>query len=127
MGKRYQIHLFGKTGCSHCQELRDCLEGLRKDPRYADFELVFHDLDTEVGLVDFCEAECLNPLRIPSFYLSKRDERTGEMRPVPNPIPGDVSQPGGDGALYSWIGLQSTSSAGFSAALLAATLDRALA
>ncbi len=106
MSKTYQIHVFGKPACDKCHTLNGRLDDLLQEADWADFEKVYHDLETENGLVEFCEAECLNPQRVPGFYISKADSITGEHKPLPNPSPGAPDAPGGSSALYTWVGLQ---------------------
>lgn len=106
MSKTYQIHVFGKPGCAKCHTLNGRLDDLLQDEAWGDFEKVYHDLETESGLVEFCEAECLNPQRVPGFYVTKADPATGIQNPVPNPAPGAPDAPGGSSALYTWVGLQ---------------------
>lgn len=101
----YQIHVFGKPGCDKCHTLNGRIDDLLRDAEWADFRKVYHDLETESGLVEFCEAECLNPQRVPGFYVSKADPATGLQRPIPSPQPG-APAPGGSSALYTWVGLQ---------------------
>lgn len=106
MSKTYQIHVFGKPGCAKCHTLNGRLDDLLQDEEWTDFEKVYHDLETEAGLVDFCDAECLNPQRVPGFYVSKANPDTGEQAPLSNPMAGDPECPGGSSALYSWVGMQ---------------------
>ncbi len=106
MSKTYQIHVFGKPGCDKCHTLNGRLDDLLQEAGWADFEKIYHDLETESGLVEFCEVECLNPQRVPGFYVSKTEPATGEQKPLPNPAPGAVDAPGGSSALYTWVGLQ---------------------
>ena len=106
MSKTYQIHVFGKPGCDKCHTLNGRLDDLLQEAEWADFEKIYHDLETENGLVEFCEAECLNPQRVPGFYVSKANSATGAQEPLPNPNPGSVDAPGGASALYTWVGLQ---------------------
>lgn len=106
MAKTYQIHVFGKPACDKCHTLNGRLDDLLQAAEWADFEKVYHDLETESGLVEFCEAECLNPQRVPGFYISKADPATGAHAPLPNPNPGSSEGPGGSSALYTWLGLQ---------------------
>ena len=113
MSKTYQVHVFGKPGCDKCHTLNGRLDDLLQEADWADFEKVYHDLETENGLVDFCEVECLNPQRVPGFYVSKANPATGVQEPLPNPDPGAGVPPVGASALYTWIGLQTDySSAG---------------
>lgn len=123
--KTYQIHVFGKPGCAKCHALQGRLDDLLAEPDFADFEKVYHDLETEEGLVAFCEAECLNPQRVPAFYVAKDGE------PMPNPAPGAPDAVLGDTALYTWLGLQTDYSPRgrgvLSPKMLEHTLRRALA
>ena len=111
MSKTYQIHVFGKPGCDKCHTLNGRLDDLLQEAEWADFEKIYHDLETEAGLVEFCEAECLNPQRVPGFYVSKANSATGAQEPVPNPAPGAATAPGGTSALYTVVGLQTDYSA----------------
>jgi hypothetical protein len=106
MSKTYQVHVFGKPGCDKCHTLNGRLDDLLQEAEWAEFEKVYHDLETESGLVEFCEAECLNPQRVPGFYVSKADPSSGQQAPLPNPAPGAAEAPGGNSALYTWVGLQ---------------------
>ena len=99
MSKTYQIHVFGKPGCDKCHTLNGRLDDLLQEAEWAEFEKLYHDLETENGLVEFCEAECLNPQRVPGFYVSKANPATGEQEPLPNPQPGSADAPGGSSAL----------------------------
>ncbi len=103
---RWQVHVFGKPGCAKCHTLQGRLDDLLQEEEWSEFEKVYHDLETEEGLADFCEAECLNPQRVPGFYVSRLDEATGEQRPVANPRPGETDPVTGASALYTWVGLQ---------------------
>ena len=98
--KSYQIHVFGKPGCAKCHALQGRLDDLLQEETYSDFEKVYHDLETEDGLVAFCEAECLNPQRVPAFYVAKEGE------PILNPNPGATDSVTGDSSLYTLLGLQ---------------------
>ena len=111
MSKTYQIHVFGKPGCDKCHTLNGRLNDLLKEEEWSDLERIYHDLETESGLVEFCEAECLNPQRVPGFYVSKVDPVSGQHLPLANPTPGSSDAPGGCSALYTWVGLQTDYSA----------------
>ena len=104
--KTYQIHVFGKPGCAKCHTLQGRLDDLLSEPEWSDFEKIYHDLETEDGLVAFCDAECLNPQRVPGFYVSKLDPSTGEQRPLVNPTPDTPDPSTGNSAPYTWVGLQ---------------------
>lgn len=106
MSKTYQVHVFGKPGCDKCHTLNGRLDDLLQEDEWTEFDKVYHDLETESGLVEFCEAECLNPQRVPGFYVSKADPATGVQAPLPNPRAGETDAPGGSSALYTWVGLQ---------------------
>lgn len=106
----YQIHVFGKAGCDKCRTLNARIDDYLTSEDGRDFERVYHDVDTEDGLVQFCKMECLNPQRIPAFYVAKRDDSGGFM-PLPHPAPGGTLPQTGDSLLYSWVGLQTDYSA----------------
>jgi hypothetical protein len=106
MSKTYQIHVFGKPGCAKCHTLNGRLDDLLQEEVWTDFEKVYHDLETENGLVEFCNVECLNPQRVPGFYVSKADPVSGDQAPIPNPVAGSADAPGGTSALYTWVGMQ---------------------
>ena len=106
MSKTYQVHVFGNPGCPKCHTLNGRLDDMLQEEKWTDFEKVYHDLETESGLVQFCDAECLNPQRVPGFYISKADPDSGQQAPLPNPAPGVIDAPGGSAALYSWVGMQ---------------------
>lgn len=129
MDKTYQIHVFGKPGCAKCHTLNGRLDDLLQDDEWTDFEKIYHDLETEQGLVAFCEAECLNPQRVPGFYISKLNPDNGRHEPLPNPVPGEDLPVVGDSALYTWIGLQtdysSTGRGVITPGMIEATLQRA--
>lgn len=98
--KTYQIHVFGKPGCAKCHTLQGRLDDLLQEEEWSDFEKVYHDLETEDGLVAFCEAECLNPQRVPAFYVAK------DGAPLANPAPGESDAVLGHSALYTLVGLE---------------------
>ena len=106
MSKTYQVHVFGKPGCAKCHTLNGRLDDLLQEDPWTDFKKVYHDLETENGLVEFCDVECLNPQRVPGFYVSKADPVSGKQAPLPSPNPGAADAPGGTSALYTWVGLQ---------------------
>ena len=66
------VHVFGKEGCSKCAMLKRRLGQLLEDPDYGNvFEMMYHDVLTLDGIVEFCKAACLNPNRIPAMLVSK--------------------------------------------------------
>ena len=110
MSKEFQIPVFGKPGCAKCHVLQGRIDELLQEEEWSGFEKVYHDLETEDGLVDFCEAECLNPQRVPGFYISKAGA-DGVQRPMANPAPGAADPVLGASGLYARIGLQTDYSA----------------
>jgi hypothetical protein len=102
----YRVEVFGKAGCDKCGTLNQRLDKLLEKPEWADFEKQYWDLETEEGLVAFCEAECINPQRVPALLLSRRNEATGEYEPVSVP-PSTAHDPVcGHSRLYQYLGLQ---------------------
>lgn len=105
MEKTFRITVFGKTGCKKCKALNRRLEKLLGEERWQDFEKVYHDLETEDGLLAFCRSECVNPSRIPAFVVMRRTD-AGEFVPVESPQPGDRDELCGQSRLYQFLGLQ---------------------
>ncbi|MCX7591228.1 MAG: hypothetical protein N2255_06320 [Kiritimatiellae bacterium] len=84
MPKPFRIRLFGKPGCDKCSVLNERLDRLLADPRWDDFEKEYCNVETEDGLVALCEAECIDPRRIPALLILRKNEGTGEYEPLPN-------------------------------------------
>jgi hypothetical protein len=106
MSKNHQILVFGKAGCDKCKVLNKRIDSLLEKKEWEDFEKVYCDVETEDGLLIFCNAECINPQRIPAFMVTRRDPETGRYEPVPNPQM-DVEDPiCKDSRLYTHVGLQ---------------------
>jgi hypothetical protein len=103
---RLKVLVFGKKGCQKCGVLNQRLEKLFADPAYADFEKLYCDVETKDGLLHFCEAECINPSRIPALLVAEQDEATGRLKPLPNPEPGRPCTVCKDARLYQYLGLQ---------------------
>lgn len=80
----YRVRLYGKKGCSKCSLLKDRLTKLLSQEEWRGFNLSYCDISTEEGLVAFVQNESLNPQRIPSVVVEKK-EGTGEFRPIANP------------------------------------------
>ena len=80
----YRISLYGKHGCSKCAQLKARLDKLINSD-WQDFEVSYHDITTEDGMVDFALRECLNPQRIPSFIVEKKVAGTDNFEPIRNP------------------------------------------
>ncbi len=106
MTKPFQVWVFGKKGCDKCALLNQRLDKLLADDAWSAFEKKYWDVESEDGIVAFCESECVNPQRIPAFLVARLDEKTGAYAPVPNPNPGNVEPPCGHGRLYSFLGMQ---------------------
>jgi hypothetical protein len=106
MAKKYQITLFGKTDCSKCKVLNQRLDKLLKKPEWEEFEKKYINLDTEEGLVHFCKAECINPQRIPAFFVARQRNEKDAYEPVPNPRPQAGDPVCRKSRLHSVVGLQ---------------------
>jgi len=102
----YQILVFGKKGCQKCTVLNQRLDKLLASPEYAGFEKVYCDVETETGLIHFCEAECINPSRIPAMLVARPDAESGFPVPLPNPEPGAECPVCKGSRLYQYLGLQ---------------------
>ena len=106
MTKPYQVAVFGKRGCDKCGVLNQRLDKLLAKDEWQDFEKKNFDVETEEGIVTFCDAECMNPQRIPAMLVLSRNEETGEYDPVLNPAPGEKDAVCRNSRLYQYIGLQ---------------------
>ena len=111
MPSPFRVEVFGKPGCDKCAVLNQRLDKLLGKPEWEAFEKVYHNILSEEGLITFCEAECINPQRIPAFVLSKWDEEKGAYGFLPNPEPGSADAVGGKSRLYQYLGLQTDYSA----------------
>ena len=106
MTSPYRVMVFGKKGCDKCGVLNQRLDRLLIKEEWKDFEKFYCDVETEEGMVQFCEAECVNPQRIPALLVTRLNEKTGEYRPVPNPKPGEKDAVCRGSKLYPYLGLQ---------------------
>ncbi len=106
MAKPFQVWVFGKKGCDKCAVLNQRLDKLLADERWSAFEKTYWDVETQEGIVAFCEAECVNPQRIPAFLVARLNETSGVYEPVPAPCPGNSEPPNGHARLYSCLGMQ---------------------
>ena len=95
----YKITVFGKKGCQKCAVLKGRLEKLIASD-YSQFELVYKDIITRQGLVDFCKMEVFNPQRIPCVYISNEKDE-----PVVS-IKEEVDSKCGQIGIYGILGLQ---------------------
>ncbi len=106
MASTYRVKVFGKPGCDKCKVLRERLDKLLEEDEWSDFDKVYCDLQTEEGLVDFCEAECINPQRIPALLVTRYDEATGDYEALPNRNPGQKCNVCKNSRLFQHLGLQ---------------------
>lgn len=106
MASTYRVLVFGKTDCEKCKALNRRLDKWLKEHPDADIEKAYMSLDTEEGLIAFCESECVNPQRIPAMLIQQYDGQTGRYRPVTRPEPGAPDAVLGPCALYQYVGLQ---------------------
>jgi len=74
--------------------------------QWQDFEKEYCDVETEDGIVSFCEAECVNPQRIPAMLVTRHDEASGEYDAVPNPHAGEKDPVCKNSHLFQFVGLQ---------------------
>jgi hypothetical protein len=73
--KKYKVIVFGKKDCEKCKALNHKIDELLKLDEYKDFEKQLIDVMSEDGLIMFCDFDCLNAQRIPSFLILKKDEK----------------------------------------------------
>lgn len=128
MTKPFRIQVFGKAGCDKCKMLNQRLDKLLASPEWEAFDKEYADLMTVEGLIPFCEAECLNPQRIPAMLVTRWNEAAGEYEPVPNPRPGEVDAVLGGTRLFEHLGLQTDYTTGgvLTPKMIAAVLSEAL-
>jgi len=103
--KPFQVLVFGKTGCDKCEVLNQRLDKLLAKKAWSDFEKVPYDGESLDGLVTFCQAECLNPQRIPAMLVMRKGVGA-TYAPMPNPAPGKADPVCGKSRLYQYMGLQ---------------------
>lgn len=102
----YRITVFGKPGCKKCKVLNERIDKLLGGEDFADFEKAYRGLDTEAGLVEFCNVECINPQRIPAFVVSRFDAQARRYEPIPRTPQTDDKEAADPARLYSVLGLQ---------------------
>jgi hypothetical protein len=73
--KKYKVIVFGKKDCEKCKALNHKIDELLKLDEYKDFEKQLIDVMSEDGLIMFCDFDCLNAQRIPSFLILKKDDK----------------------------------------------------
>ena len=106
MSKTFRILVFGKTGCDKCHVLNQRIDKILAKDEWKDFEKQNYDIESEDGIVRFCEAECINPQRIPAMVVARRAGDAEEYEPMPNPSPGKIDPVCGKSRLYQYLGLQ---------------------
>lgn len=128
--KTYQVIVFGKAGCDKCKKLNSRLDKLLKGKKWAQFEKVYCDLESEQGLVTFCSAECINPQRIPAMLVKRKNAATGAFEPMDNPAQGASDPVCKNSSLYTYLGLQTdyseTGKGVITPKMIEAVLSRAL-
>lgn len=105
MSGKYQIAVFGKSGCPKCELLNKRIDKLLKKDDWEDFEKKYYSVETVDGLVAFSESECLNPQRIPAFVLMEKFGEDG-WRLMENRRMGEQDDVCGKSKLYQYLGLQ---------------------
>ena len=106
MTKPYRIQVFGKAGCDKCTVLNQRLDKLLEKPEWQTFEKQYCDMLSEEGLIEFSEAECINPQRIPAMLVQRWDEAAQAYKPVSTREPGAADPVCGTARLYHFVGLQ---------------------
>ena len=128
MEKDYRVLVFGKAGCAKCKVLNKRLDSLLAKDEWQDFEKVYCDIETEEGLVEFCQSECVNPSRIPGLVVTKRNTGTGGYVRVRNLNPGDDKGVCKSSKLYTYVGIQTDYNSGggvLTPKMLASVLEEA--
>jgi len=102
----YQIVIFGKAGCEKCKMLNKRVDKILENSEWQDFKKVYLDIMTEDGLIEFCNAECINPQRIPAFTVKKFDPERERYEFIMNKNPGSHDVVYGSTKLYTYLGIQ---------------------
>jgi hypothetical protein len=98
--------VFGKAGCDKCSVLNQRVDKLLGKDEWKDFEKLYCDVESEEGIVKFCEAECINPQRLPALVVTRQNSEGGEYEPVTNPQPGNKDAVCKNSRLFQYLGLQ---------------------
>lgn len=106
MAKKYKVVVFGKEDCDKCKTLNKRLDDLLVKEEWSEFDKHYMDVLTPDGLVEFSNAECVNPQRIPALMVTRYNEESGAHEPVPNPKQGRECDVCGSTRLYQHLGLQ---------------------
>ena len=84
--KKYLAVIYGKKGCPLCVKLKANVYDIITEEKYKDkIGMVYHDLSTSEGLIEYAKSETINGQRIPAMqifeksydgsYVKKRDTR----------------------------------------------------
>lgn len=106
MSKAFRVQVFGKPGCDKCSLLNERLDKLLAKPKWQAFEKESCSLETVEGLVAFCEAECVNPQRVPAMLVLRLDEDKDRYAPLPSPRPGARDPICRGARLHQYLGVQ---------------------
>ena len=124
-----KVMVFGKKGCQKCTVLNQRLDKLMAKDEYKGFEKLYRDVETVDGLIDFCEAECLNPSKIPAMVIAKEVDG-GKLEWLPNNTAGNDAEVYKKSKTHQFLGLQTDySSVGkgiIAPKQIQATLDEAM-
>lgn len=104
--KQFQVMVFGKAGCDKCAVLEKRIDGLLEKSEWSDFEKLKLDAESEDGLVEFCQCECVNPQRIPAFVVRRWNPLNHRYEPVRNAEPSAQDEVCGSSKLYTFLGIQ---------------------
>lgn len=100
--KQFRVIVFGKKDCDKCKALNHKIDELLKESKFKNFEKQYVDVMSEDGLVAFCDFDCLNAARIPSFLiLQKVDDK--KYLPIANEKEDEIC---GTHMTYQYLGLQ---------------------
>ncbi len=105
MSKKFQVLIFGKSGCDKCKFLTQRVDDLLEKEEWQDFEKVYCSLDTEDGLVAFAKSECINPQRVPAMLI-KVQNGNGSYSYIPNRNPDNPDKAFKTSKLYPILGMQ---------------------
>jgi hypothetical protein len=104
--QKFVLKVFGKPGCSKCKSLNGRLDKMLAEDKWQDFEKSYFSLDTEEGLIEFCNTECINPQRLPALVVAAVDGESGRVSLLENPRKGQPDATCKGSKLYTYLGLQ---------------------
>lgn len=95
-------HIFGKEGCGKCAALNKRLDAILQQELFKrNFRKQYHDILKEESLILFCQAQCINPNRIPALIIS--DEEGNYLQ---NNDCGNNAPVFGNAHLWQFLGIQ---------------------